>query len=253
MKERRLEVHALQDALKYLMQNRGLKLTDLSAKFSISIATAKRLLNGDDLSMDRVLEICDWLDVSFFDLVELIKKQRAEYHFCSTEQEEYLAKHPSHFAFLKALQRGLSISSIRKASQISKSDCDAYLADLESHQFLKIGSGQSVELIVKDGMDWLPNGPLWKAYYARWISEVATYMQCVETPNPQTLVEVSQRQFTPATIRELKNELDEISRKYATISRLERRIHPPEKLEFYTCLMLGDQWTAPMWTVKPYK
>ena len=78
-------------------------------------------------------------------------------------------------------------------------------------------------------------------------------MQQIETPSPQTLVEVSQRQFTPATIRELKNELDEISRKYAAISRLERRVHPPEKLEFYTCLMLGDQWTAPMWTVKPYK
>ena len=51
---------------------------------------------------------------------------------------------------------------------------------------------------------------------------------------------------------QLRRDVDELSRKYAAISRLERQVHPPEKLEFYTLICLGDQWTAAMFDVPPY-
>ena len=70
--------------------------------------------------------------------------------------------------------------------------------------------------------------------------------------DPVVTVEISQRKFTKETMLQLRRDVDELSRKYAAISRLERQVHPPEKLEFYTLICLGDQWTAAMFDVPPY-
>ena len=252
MTERRLEIIQLQEALKEIMHARQLRLADLATHLEISIATAKRLLNGDDLSVERVLAICDWMDLKFHELVEIAKQRRAEYHFCSEEQEEFLAASRPHFAFLRALQRGDSIDAIIARYGIGASDVEAYLHDLEVHGFLQRLATGKLQLIVKDGMDWRPNGALWHAYYRRWISEITSHMATRAAEDPVVTVEISQRKFTKETMLQLRRDVDELSRKYAAISRLERQVHPPEKLEFYTLICLGDQWTAAMFDVPPY-
>lgn len=253
MGDRRLEIVQLQETLKELMSARKHRLTNLADHLGISIATAKRLLNGDDLSMERVLEICDWLDVSFHEVVEIAKRRRAEYHYCSEEQEEYLASHQPQFAFLRALHRGDSPESIQKKFGLSASDIDAYTADLEAQQFLRLLPDGKIQLIVKDGMDWRPNGALWRAYYHRWTLEVYDHMQTMPTDAPDLIVDISQRKFTASSIQALRKEMDDLSRKYASISRLERQVYPPEKLHYYTLSILGDQWTAPLFDIPKYE
>lgn len=252
MQERRLEIHLLQDCLKQLIQSRGLRLADVAKELGLSIATAKRLLNADDLSMERILELCDQLGIHFYDLVEMTKRQRMEYHFCSLEQEEFLATHPAHFGFLRALQRGESLAYISKTARISKADGDAYLADLESHKFLTYHTDTSIDLHIPAGMDWRPGGALWKAYYATWMDNFTSHMQGKETQDDVTLIEMSQRLFTKSTILDLKREIDDLSRKYASISKLERKVHPRDRLQTFTCLIAGDIWKSTLWDIKPY-
>ena len=102
-------------------------------------------------------------------------------------------------------------------------------------------------------MDWRPNGALWRAYYHRWTREVYDHMETMPADAPHLLVEISQRKFTPETIQLLCKDMDDISRKYASISRLERQVYSPEKLRYFTLSVLGDQWTAPLFDVPPYE
>ncbi|MCX6124236.1 MAG: helix-turn-helix transcriptional regulator [Proteobacteria bacterium] len=251
--ERRVEIVALQETLKQLIAAKGLRVSDMVDQLGISIATAKRVLNGEDLSIDRVLELCDWIDIPFQEVVEMSSRRRAEYHYCSEIQEEFLAKHVSHFAFLKALQRGEDIEAIARSNDLSQSDIDAYLLDLESHGFLKRPKDDKIELIVKDGLDWRPNGALWKAYYGRWSEEIVEHMRSRSTDDQNITVDLFQRKFSCQTIADLRKEVSELSRKYAAISRLERRVYDQDKLVFYTMSILGDAWVAPMYRVEAYR
>ena len=252
MTERRLEIIQLQETLKEIMHARHLRLGDLAIHLDVSIATAKRLLNGDDLSLERVLAICEWMDLKFHELVEIAKLRRAEYHYCSEEQEDYLAANRPQFAFLRALQRGDTLEAISKRHALKQKDVDGYLMDLEVHGFMRRQDDGTLKLVIKDGMDWRPNGALWKAYYRRWVDEVTSHMITRPVDDPKVAVELSQRKFTKETMTLLRRELDDLSRKYAAISRMERQVHPPEKLEFYTLICLGDEWMAPLFDVPPY-
>ncbi len=78
-------------------------------------------------------------------------------------------------------------------------------------------------------------------------------METMPADAPDLLVEISQRKFTPETIQLLRKDMDDISRKYASISRLERQVYSPEKLRYFTLSVLGDQWTAPLFDVPPYE
>lgn len=60
------------------------------------------------------------------------------------------------------------------------------------------------------------------------------------------------RKLSQKAYEEMKREIDELSRKYASISRLERELHPGENLRDCSGLIIADFWQAPVWNVKPY-
>jgi DNA-binding Xre family transcriptional regulator len=249
---RRREVIEIQDTLKHFMAARKLTLKDLADKLEVSIATAKRLLNGDDLSFERVLQICDWLGIRFHELVEIATQRRTDYHLCTVEQEDFLAENQAHFAFLRALQKGENIERIRAKYNLSVSDCGAYLSDLEVHGFVKLLPSDGFTVLVKDGMNWRQGGPLWRKLFGQWMRELTTHVSNRAGVDEQCIIDISQRKLSKKAFEELRQELDQISRKYASVSRLERELHPSHKLEYCSCVFFADMWTAPMWDVKPY-
>lgn len=247
---RRPEVSQIQEALKFMLARRGLRLQDLATKLKISLPTAKRLLNQDDLSMDRVMEICDWLGMSFRDVVELASQQKTQYHLISLEQEVFLSTRQSHFAFLRALQKGESVEAVQQSNGLTSLDALKYLQDLETMGFVRRHEDDRLELVVKDGMDWRDDGPLRKAFMGKWINQCGEHFSQEGAVGSETVLEISQRKMSVETFRQMRGELDELSRKYAAISRLERELRKVDELQFYTCLFVGDGWVAPMWRVE---
>lgn len=245
--DRRTEIKLLQETIKKLMGARSLTLKDLAHRFGLSIATAKRILNHDDLSLDRVLEFCEWLGIGFRELVEMANAQRGDYHYCTVEQESFLARHLSHFAFLRSLQKGETLTAIVEANGLTDSDTKRYLMDLESKGFLRLHENNYLELIAKDGMDWRPDGPLRIAFMQQWVNETANLYS-----NTESFIDISQRKLSPKSYKQMLSEIDEISRKFAAISRIEREMDTGAELEFHTCMVIAAPKVAPMWQIKPY-
>ena len=56
-----------------LLIDKGMKKTDLAKKAKLTPATLAKLSKQETVSMDTLIRICDCLDCSFDDVVELIK------------------------------------------------------------------------------------------------------------------------------------------------------------------------------------
>lgn len=231
---------------------KGYRVADMATQLDVSIATAKRLLNGDDLSVSTMMKLCDWIHLDFYDLIEISKRQRVDYHYISSEQEKFLASRLGHLSFLRALQKGEDLNALQAQNHLSRNDVEGYLADLEAFSFLKRDENGNVELLVKDGMDWRPGGALWQAYFATWVQQICDYMISASKQTESSIIDISQRKMTRASILEFKRETDELSRKYAAISRLERRVHKVGDLEYLTTMTLGDAFVPSMWSIPPY-
>jgi len=72
----RVEVARVLDTIKRIMKNRGFQYSDLSKSMGVSLTTVKRLLTKDDISVQRICEIADWLGFSFQELVKCRLRMR---------------------------------------------------------------------------------------------------------------------------------------------------------------------------------
>jgi hypothetical protein len=81
----------------------------------------------------------------------------------------------------------------------------------------------------------------------QWVNETANLFSDTES-----FIDISQRKLSPKSYKQMLSEIDEISRKFAAISRIEREIDTDAELEFHTCMVIAAPNVAPMWQIKPY-
>jgi transcriptional regulator with XRE-family HTH domain len=248
-----VEIETMQSVLKDYVQRSGETYQALAVKLRVSIATAKRMLNGDDLSMDRALEICDAIGVNFSEFLADTAAASVRYRYYTEAQEQYLAKRFDHFAFLRLMQKGWSTDQIREAFGLGDRDIAAYTGDLERAGFLVTTPQGHVRLLAKDGMDWTPNGALWKVFMRGWVDSVVESFHGTPFAEDRAFVDITQRTLSAESFAQLQRELDELSRKYKAIGAAEMRTkRKGQTFRTYHSLFMLSEWTKDFWKVGPY-
>jgi DNA-binding Xre family transcriptional regulator len=244
----RLEILRVQNLIKQFMRGRGYRYEDLATEFDVSLSTAKRMILSDDLSFERLLQLCKWLEIEASDLLTMAKIPSVAYDFYSLEQEQYLAHHPKHFAFLKILLRGLSLEEITTKYHLTLKEARSLLKDLEEAGFIERLSQDRIRFLVKPRNDWRVDGPLWQTYMKQ---SAEKYVDQFFKPRgagheDRRHMEFGHRRLTPESFRSFKKEVDDLYKKYVITSELEVQIFRPQKLVDMGCLLLVDQCVLPM-------
>lgn len=244
----RMEILRVQNLIKQFMRGRGYRYEDLATEFKVSLSTAKRMMLSDDLSFERLLQLCKWLGVEASDLLAMAKIPSVEYDFYSLEQEQYLAHHPRHFAFLKVLLRGLSLEEITAKYQLPLKEAGSLLKDLEEAGFIARLSHDRISFLVKPRSDWRVDGPLWQTYMKQSAERYVERFFRPRTSDSEDHrhMEFGHRRLTPESFRSFKKEVDDLYKKYVITSELEVQTFRPQKLVDMGCLLLVDQCVLPV-------
>jgi transcriptional regulator with XRE-family HTH domain len=128
--------------IKTLLKNQKKTFEQLAIHLSCSVPTIKRILGREDLSLSRLISICEFLDVSLAEVDALTAEIKSERFALNYEQNEFLETHPGHFSFLMSLCTGQSAEHIARKHKLSQLSVERYLIDLE-----RIG------LVRADGLD----------------------------------------------------------------------------------------------------
>lgn len=59
-----------------LLIDKDLTKTELAEKIGISSGTLAKLSKGQTISMDKLIDICDFLNCTFDDVVEIVPKEQ---------------------------------------------------------------------------------------------------------------------------------------------------------------------------------
>mgnify|MGYP006258920757 FL=1 len=94
------------NSLKKILKHRSLRYSQIAKALDCSELTIKRLLNGQNASITRLLEVLDYLNLSLSDVVEFAQKEPIEEQLLTDEQEKVLVNDPATFATLWAIQDG---------------------------------------------------------------------------------------------------------------------------------------------------
>lgn len=154
-------------SLKETLRAQGVTYKEVARALDVSESSIKRLFTGGDFSFSRVEQICDFLEVSFFDLAQQARPDSRKNVFqLKLAQERAFVENPKLFwFFLFVLNQG-SIAGIDRRFRLSHVQVQRYLLQLDTMKLLELREQNHFRLLVPRNVVWQRGGPI-----ERWLFE----------------------------------------------------------------------------------
>ena len=164
----------IKQVLKDLFKKKKLTYEEIAEQLDCSLPTVKRILGSEELTLTRLLQLCEIAEIDLADL-ELLTKERAvaEEKF-TAEQETFLAKNPSYLAYLMKLFGGESPKQIADKHKLTQRSTDKYLVGLEKLGLIHVTGKQKVKPAFKS-VPSFGDGPLGRLHFESLITGSAKF------------------------------------------------------------------------------
>lgn len=164
----------IKSVLKELLKKKKITYESLAEQLECSIPTVKRILGPEELSLQRLLQLCEIVEIDLGELEVLIRQGERNDEEFTLAQQEFLAKNPSYFAYLMKLFGGDSPQQIAEKYKLSARSTDKYLIGLEKQSLIRVTGQQKVKPAFKNFPSF-GAGVLAKAYYKSFIQNSALF------------------------------------------------------------------------------
>jgi DNA-binding Xre family transcriptional regulator len=154
----------LQMKLKEVARGQGKSYADMALKLEVSEATVKRVMNHEDVSFSRLEQLCDVLEVSLYDIVDLSKNQGQKLYQYTKEQEQFLSKDKLVFLVFRYLIMGKALSEIGQRLMMPEEKLRTILKDMEEIKLIERHPSDRIKLLANFPFKWIPDGPLEKTF-----------------------------------------------------------------------------------------
>ncbi|MEK2645129.1 helix-turn-helix domain-containing protein [Bdellovibrio sp. BCCA] len=163
----------IKDVLKSLLRKKKMTYEEVAEELDCSVPTVKRILGPEELSLSRLLEFCEILDVTLSDIEVLTKSDSDKKEEFTEEQQIFLAKNKSFLSYLILLYN-MTPAEIAEKYKLTQRSTDKYLIGLEKQELIRVTSKQKVKPRYKE-LPTLGHGVLAKAYYENFIATGAKF------------------------------------------------------------------------------
>ncbi|MGE3760188.1 MAG: helix-turn-helix domain-containing protein [Pseudobdellovibrionaceae bacterium] len=161
-----IRIDQLKEAVKLVMKKKKLTYEDLAEHLQVSLPTVKRILGPEELTLSRLLEICDWLKLNLSELESLAGLHAKQDRDCFTlEQEQFFVNNQHFLTYLGLLHDGDSPEKIATEFGLTPKSTELYLIRLERMNLLRRDSKGRVRMTHSDVPNLNGSGPLIRAQY----------------------------------------------------------------------------------------
>lgn len=159
------QTRAVHMALKQMLRKRSLTYADVAGVIDVSESSVKRLFSKNQLSLQRIEQICDWMNIDFVELADLSRRAEKRLTHLSDEQERSLLADPKLFLVAYMLVNQWTESEITELFDFDETDMIQMLAKLDRMGLIELLPLNRVRLLTARNFAWNPKGPV--AEYVR--------------------------------------------------------------------------------------
>ncbi len=157
--------------LKRALRESGHGYADVAQKLQLSLASIKRLFSTEDLSLERVDQICELIGMDLSDIMDRAADRSAPNNQLTLSQEsELIADSKLLFMTWLVLVR-TPFEDIVRDYHFSKREALQYLIRLDRLKVIELQPGNRVRLLVSRHFSWRPGGPVQKYIHQKLLHE----------------------------------------------------------------------------------
>lgn len=162
------QTHALIAILKKALKSQHVTYADVADHLNMSEANVKRMFASKRFNLDRIEQICHFMQMELSDLFRLYEESRHRISRLTETQEKELVANTKLLLVAVCVRNRLNFDDIIDNYRISKSECIRYLAKLDKLKIIDLLPDNRIKLRIDDGFSWIKNGPI-EAFYERQI------------------------------------------------------------------------------------
>ena len=199
--------------IKKLLKSQGLTYRDLAKALKISEPSIKRMFSSGRLTIDRLVQISNFLG---FTLAELSKEAQAAQpvlHTLTEKQEREVVSDPKLLMVAVCALNHWTMDEIVGLYRLSDAECIKYLLQLDTLRIIDLLPGNRIRLNVSRDFDWLPSGPIRQYFQNKGISD---FLQSNFAQDEETMAFVH-GMFTDQALAQILDELRRLRKKFAEL------------------------------------
>lgn len=241
------EVTRIQEIIKSSLKASGLQYSDLAKKLKVSLPSIKRMLNGEDLPLSKVIEVSRCLGIDVFELLEQARYFEPSVHVFTLEQEAALAADFTVFLTFRLILMSTPLPEIMEQLSLKRSELNKHLRTLEKCQLIELWPHDKIKLLAHFPFKWIENGPLEKTYQKRLVhkiqKEIAAHgLNRRSGVQLNSLCVVKELLLTPQEGKQFEGEIENVIKKYSTLTGMRMR-HKVSGAEAYSFVHLGGRFS----------
>jgi len=225
-------------SLKKVLRSKKIKYSELAKALNMSESSIKRLMNSNDASFSKIEEICDYIGITFFELVETCKAEKPKGLTLTQKQENFFQNNTNYFYLFHLLfEEKSTVKEIRKKFKINKLSMNRYLKKLEDLGLLEWHPGDRLVFLVQGNLSLQSGTPLAKHIMKTSLNNLTSIVTGdIEKKERDMLGVFHLREFhaTKETIKRFIDSFDSISQQLVIDADREKKIYNLDELEFYT-------------------
>lgn len=213
----------LKQEIKRVLKARGMSYRELARAMRLSEASIKRMLAGGTLTLLRLDEICEVLDLDFFELARNSRRHAALPRELGIGQEEALARDARLLTVFHLLLNDWSAREILDEYAIAETDLVRLLARLDRLKLIELLPGNRVRLRCARPLAWRAGGPVRRALEEYIVQVVRA---AARSPGEAWLevkeLSAASLQLVRLRLQRLSAEFDDLAQADAALPRSER-------------------------------
>ncbi len=168
-KRRNFKTEQILKSLKLILKNKKINYSEASKELGMSESGFKKLMISNDISIQRLNQICALVDISTTDLLNLSQSQTVTNIEFTSKQNEFLIKnHSALMVFWMLTIEEKTPHEIKKNERISAVDFQKIIYSLEKIDLVKTNSKGQITSTHKGLYRWDDSSPLVKRINRDW-------------------------------------------------------------------------------------
>ncbi|MCW8878291.1 MAG: helix-turn-helix transcriptional regulator [Kangiellaceae bacterium] len=151
-------------AVKACLKNKGLTYADVATQLSLSEASVKRIFSEENISLQRLDQICQMMNMELCDLARIAEQKQHEIQELTEEQEAEFVKQPKLLFVAYMLLNDFTFEEIKCHYNIDEHEGIQLLAHLDRIKFIDLLPGNRVKLLTSRNFRWRKNGAIEKLF-----------------------------------------------------------------------------------------
>ncbi|WP_078118246.1 helix-turn-helix domain-containing protein [Thiosocius teredinicola] len=161
------QTQQLIDTLKHALKAQKRTYADVAKVLELSEASVKRLFSDKNISLLRLEQICQLLNMEISDLVQLMNQRSQHISQLTREQEQEIAGDRILLLVTVCALNRWTLADVLDHFNIREVDAIRCLTRLDRLKIIDLLPGNRIKLLISPTFHWLENGPIQHLFHGR--------------------------------------------------------------------------------------